>query len=72
MVVARTDGTQACAELPDEFVPTYLSRRAPAYIKKICNACPFRNECLQEAIVNRAHGYWAGTSDFERTGARRR
>jgi hypothetical protein len=35
-------------------------------LKRICNACDAKVECLNYALEYNVLGYWAGTSDLER------
>jgi WhiB family redox-sensing transcriptional regulator len=34
--------------------------------RRVCAACPVRDDCLDEAIVERREGFWGGTNDHER------
>jgi len=64
------DGTQVCAQIdPDAFFPEspreyMLSLRV---LKPICDACSFKDPCLDYAIDNpELVGIWAGTSYKDR------
>jgi len=35
-------------------------------LKKICNSCLAKDECLDYSLHNNVLGYWAGTSELER------
>lgn len=46
---------------------------ALAEAKEVCNACPVREECLDEALASHeVHGLWGGLSVKERRYERRR
>lgn len=34
--------------------------------KEFCADCPVINICLEQALINREHGVWAGTNEKER------
>ncbi|MEV4161440.1 WhiB family transcriptional regulator [Nonomuraea dietziae] len=57
-----------CAEVdPDLFFPVCDDARSAANAKKICAACPVRNECLTYALVRgERYGVWGGMSGQER------
>lgn len=38
----------------------------PHKAKAFCSDCPFRKECLQDAIDGGYAGFWSGTTDDER------
>lgn len=55
---------------PDLFFPprSTTAKRLEAQAKAICNACPVRNTCLEEALTNHEkHGIFGGTTPRERT-----
>ena len=40
-------------------------------LKRICNSCAAKNECLDYALEYNVLGYWSGTSDLERKNMRK-
>lgn len=36
-------------------------------LKKICSECPVRKQCLDYAIHHNVNGYWAGTTESNRS-----
>jgi WhiB family redox-sensing transcriptional regulator len=40
--------------------------------KAICDECPIRDDCLNEALTNHLNGIWGGTTDEERRDLRYR
>lgn len=38
----------------------------PSVIRKMCEACPEREQCLDYALRHNVDGAWAGTSKIER------
>jgi WhiB family redox-sensing transcriptional regulator len=66
------DYSQAlCAQTdPELFFPEGGGSTQQA--KQICNACPVKNDCLMEALVNKYEdGVWGGLSARERIQLRR-
>ncbi len=56
---------------PDLFFPSTVgnsagNRLAEHAAKAICATCPIRDACLAEALRDRLHGIWGGTTDAER------
>ena len=41
-------------------------------LRRICESCPIYDECLEYAIPNEHHGFWAGTSAMDRKAIRAR
>lgn len=39
--------------------------------KKVCNGCPFLDECRTYALAHEAYGVWGGTTGYERQGLRK-
>lgn len=35
-------------------------------IRRMCNACPCQQECLEWALRHESHGWWGGTNERER------
>lgn len=60
---------------PDLFFPIAIGRveeRQVALARRICAACPVKQECLDFAMRSgEAHGIWGGTTPDERIRARR-
>lgn len=48
------------------FFPGERDLEASRDAKAICATCEVRDECLEEAIVNREHGIWGGTTERDR------
>lgn len=48
----------ACADLPEEQKQWFFSTRGNQYrwAVKICQTCPIKDECLQEALKNETPG----------------
>jgi WhiB family transcriptional regulator, redox-sensing transcriptional regulator len=69
------DGTPACSETdPDMWFteddePGY---REKTLLKRICNGCEVKEECLQYALKHDVHGYWSNTTPKERSRMRTR
>lgn len=58
-----------CTELSPEksdalFFPSTGGK--PHKAKEYCKGCPFRRECLTDAIVNKLSGFFVGTTEDER------
>lgn len=52
---------------PEDFPDQQVRQIAVAAAKRLCNACPIKNDCLEYAIEsNQRYGIWAGTSPSER------
>ena len=64
------DGTQVCAQIdPDAFFPESPTEYTInlRVLKPICDACFFKDPCLDYAIDNpELMGIWAGTSHKDR------
>ena len=57
-----------CAENPDLWFSEKQSDRKTALA--VCNSCPLRKECLEQAIANKEEfGIWGGTTEAERADA---
>lgn len=58
----------ACRETPlPLFFPTRGDSETPAFIRRFCNLCPVKAECLEYALQQRErHGIWGGTTEKER------
>ena len=69
----RWDKKAACSGLSPSlfFPPSEEAKPDTAVAKSICRTCPVKDECLEEAIVNREHGIWGGTTLKEREKIRR-
>lgn len=70
------DGSQVCAQIdPELFFPEKPSDSIinMRYVKPICNACAFKNPCLEYALQNmELEGIWAGTTVRDRQILRRK
>lgn len=62
----------SCGDMknPDDMYPEALyadDRLAPPFaIRMMCEGCPVQRLCLNWAIENEEHGYWGGTSPYQR------
>jgi WhiB family redox-sensing transcriptional regulator len=59
----------ACSNLPTElFIEEWSDEPnyPPSEVKKICDACPVKPECLAYALKNDEVGTWGGTSSYQR------
>jgi WhiB family transcriptional regulator, redox-sensing transcriptional regulator len=63
----------ACNGSPPEwFYPVENTPVVPSEVRKLCEACPVRANCLLEALVFRERGIWGGTNEGQRRALRRR
>jgi hypothetical protein len=68
-------GMEPCATLGLDFYcyeTNKIDRLHEETIKKACLGCPLFDECLNWAIYNEQHYYWAATTSAERAKIRRR
>lgn len=68
-------GTEPCATLGLDFFcyeHTKLEKMHKRAIEDACTSCPLFNECLNWAVYNEQHYYWAGTTAKERANIRRK
>jgi WhiB family redox-sensing transcriptional regulator len=57
----------------DFFVPDGGKRyENEAMLKRICDGCKVKAQCLDYSLHNNVTGYWGGTSEKTRTTTRRR
>lgn len=49
----------------------FFERNGTSGVRGICDDCPVRSECLEEAISNDLVGWWGGTSYTDRNRIRR-
>lgn len=62
-----------CNNLPLElFVPDEELECVPPEVRRICEVCPVKPECLAEALEKSWEGYWGGTSTEQRTKMKRK
>ena len=40
-------------------------------LRRVCNSCPVKPECVEHAIANERWGFWGGLSASERSRLRR-
>jgi len=55
----------------DDFYPP-IGHLVTDEVKKMCNRCPVKKECLEHALYHEKYGYWGGTSENERIEMRRK
>lgn len=55
-----------CTNADPEAFFTFESSVDRRMLARICAECPVRAECLDYALRNDMHGYWGGTTRFER------
>jgi hypothetical protein len=71
----KFDGSQACTQVdPELFFPedSNQSRRQMPVIRNMCNACKFKDPCLEYAVKHsELVGIWAATTEKERRFIRR-
>lgn len=60
----------AGTETEEWFSDTTVYENKPI-LKKICNSCLAKDECLDYALHHNVQGFWGGTSEFERKMMRR-
>lgn len=51
--------------------PSNATENSTAYAKAICNTCPIKLQCLQDAIENEYYGIWGGLTETERSRMKR-
>jgi hypothetical protein len=68
-------GDEPCRQIdPDWFFPSSfhaIRSKEKDLLQEICNSCPSREPCLMWAIRHEVHGWWAGTTPYERDTLRR-
>lgn len=68
-------GTEPCATLGIEYFcyeNAQIERLHKKTIQEACASCPMLDACLNWAIYNEQHYYWAGTGPKERAAIRSR
>jgi WhiB family redox-sensing transcriptional regulator len=62
-----------CAEIdPELWFPDKGDSKSSATAKHLCQLCPVKAECLEEALTEgRDFGVWGGTTERERRALRR-
>lgn len=68
-------GTPNCRSVdPEEFfVPEGSSTYTNINIlKKICNNCEVKQQCLKYSLENSVFGWWGGTTEFQRRALRKK
>lgn len=61
----------ACAVAEFDFVPDMETTDGVNAAQQWCRTCPVRTQCLAWAMLHGAHGYWGGTSAYQRSQLRR-
>jgi WhiB family redox-sensing transcriptional regulator len=70
-VYPEFDGSQTCAQTdPIIWFPS-PANQSGALAKKLCNTCPWIQECLAYAIQVDVQGIWGGSTEKDRTRYRR-
>lgn len=41
-------------------------------LKRVCGNCTVQDQCLDYALKNEVHGWWAGTTDYNRRQIRKK
>ena len=64
----KFDGTQSCYSTDVESFYPLVGNSDPRtedmqYVLKLCNSCPFKQQCFEWAICHEIHGIWGGTSE---------
>lgn len=64
----RLDGTQKCAEDPDEYTENWTGRPIPDEVaERACEGCKFIEECRDYAVAaDEERGIWGGTTPHMR------
>lgn len=57
---------------PELWFPTTKAEADSRPARQVCAGCPVRKPCFDDAMDNRLHGIWAGTTTDERTAIRRK
>jgi len=75
--VFEDHGIPVCATTdPEIFFPEKGSKGQSSYIvnaaRRICNTCPYKEPCLEWAVVHDEMGIWGGTTQKERRVHRRK
>lgn len=74
----RVPADVPCKRRPDAMFPDTRNNDEVEAARDICESgvrgdqCPFLGECLSYALQNDVEGVWAGTTEDERRGIRRR
>ncbi len=75
--VFEDQGIPVCATTdPEIFFPEKGAKGQSLYIvnaaRRICNTCPYKEPCLEWAVVHDEMGIWGGTTQKERRVHRRK
>lgn len=64
----KFDGSQNCVGIDTEtFYPiAFVDKEDIHVLKKICDACPFKQACYEYSLAHEPHGFWGGTTPPER------
>jgi hypothetical protein len=60
-----------CATVGYDFVPDVETDAGLTAAQEWCKTCDVRTRCLAWAMLNRAEGYWGGTTTYQRDQLRR-
>jgi hypothetical protein len=60
-----------CATAPFDFIPDTETDEGLTEAQTWCQTCDVRTRCLAWAMLNRAEGYWGGTTTYQRDQLRR-
>jgi hypothetical protein len=60
-----------CATVGFDFVPDVETDTGLTAAQEWCQTCDVRTRCLAWAMLNRAEGYWGGTTTYQRDQLRR-
>jgi hypothetical protein len=75
-MLATPHARPACVDAldvdPKEWVPDEETPSVPTKLMKVCESCPIQAWCLQQALLRREAGYWAGTTTEARLSMLRR
>lgn len=67
------DGTQPCAQAdPDSWFPEkHTNTHEVKAVMRVCQACEFKEPCLEYALKEDLWGIWGGTTERQRMRLRR-
>lgn len=63
-----TDGANCIGLDPELFFPTsIMNPRTERLLQRTCQNCILLRDCLYYSLRVKVHGYWAGTTESQRT-----